>query len=500
MHSFSHRPISANYILSAAALLIVIIGSILPFWTTTLIPATDLPQHLAQMHLLEHALSDAAPNHVVTPWYYANTLVCWLLYAFWSITDPLTAGRLIMSLLGASWAIASLALCRAYNRPFESWCLVSPLVFNFLFSWGLLNFLVGWPVFCMFLIAAGQPKPFKAQPFVVCLLAALLYFSHALWFAIGFGWLIAYQLSLPKPARKYSNVVATLPVWALAGFWYPELAANRAASGVETSSTWANHPLERIELSTFTDAAMGGSAISIEHLVVTTILCCIASSLIRTPREIETLANRPILVAGLSLLLAYWVLPNVYMNTIFFSERWLPLGLVLCALALPPPKVPRPVVILTGIALFAWTSFATQEQWRSWESQRLEGFFDSMDKIGAEDRVLGIVFYDGEHGAKGRPELQFFAYAQALRGAGIFFEFTEHYSGAVQFKSPTGPNIYRHLVWKPGTVTREQAHQFSSILVSAPPNMHSHIQRHLSLAQVGTETSLWRVYKPKTSP
>lgn len=189
-----HFPICspADRWLRYGLLMLALVAAVLPFWTTALPPATDLPQHLGQMYLLDQTLAGARPDLVVTPWFYPNTLIYAPLYAFWKLLDPIGSGRLMMSALAASWLCATWLLCATYRRPVENWLLGTPLVFNFLFNWGLLNFLIGWPLFCLLMVVVASPDS-RRRSVLLLLVALLLYYAHALWFVMANAW-IALQM------------------------------------------------------------------------------------------------------------------------------------------------------------------------------------------------------------------------------------------------------------------------------------------------------------------
>lgn len=482
--------------LSSALLGLALIAAVAPFWSTSLIPATDLPQHLAQMHLLDRTLAGLEPNLRVTPWYYPNTLVCWLLFLFWKITDPITAGRLIMSTLAGAWLGASWLMCRRHGRPLGSWLIATPLVFNFLFAWGLLNFLIGWPLFCLFVSIAGREQH-SLRPIKIGFASLLLYFAHALWFALASAWLVGLLAVSSRGKRQAASLVVSLiPVWLLVAAWYPELTANRQASGAGTASVWRLLPSERLDFPTFTNAALGATYSEVAPFFMVILLCWISVAIATRWKTINETIDKPMLLAATVLLLAYWTLPSVYMNTIFFNERWLPCGLTMLVMALPAPEVRRRYLVAFGACILLTFSATTVAQWREWESEQLDGFMETLDKIDRDDRVLAINLIDGGSGAKGKPGLQLFAYAQALKGADIYFTFTEHYSGVVQFKSPPPPNPVRQLVWIPAATTKSQAQGFSKIIINTNNEFHAHYIRRLNLQQIGNSQSAWRIYRP----
>jgi hypothetical protein len=479
-----------------ALLGLAVVAAILPFWVTSIIPATDLPQHLAQMHLLDRTLAGIEPDLRVTPWYYPNTLVCWLLYLFWQIADPIAAGRLIMSTLAGAWLGATWLMCRAHGRPLGSWFIATPLVFNFLFAWGLLNFLVGWPLFCLFVSIAGRNQQ-QHRALKLGFTSLLLYFAHALWFAMASAWFLALLAASHRENKQaVKSAAALLPGWFLASIWYPGLAASRQASGVGTGLTWGRMPIERLDFSDITNATLGATYSELETIFVAISFCWIVVAIATQWKTIDEKSDKPILLAAITLLLAYWMFPSVYMNTIFFNDRWLPCGMTMLALALPAPVIRRKYLIAFGACTLIAFSATTIVQWREWESEQLDGFMETLVEINASDRVLAINLIDGGDGVKGRPGLQLFAYAQALKGADIFFTFTEHYSGAVQFKVPPPPNTARQLVWAPISVTQSQASGFSKIIINTNDTLHTHFMRRLKLEQIGTSQTTWRIYRP----
>lgn len=176
MITFATRPIGFKFTWPDPLLIVAMIATVMPVWFVAIPPATDLPQHLGQIFLLEETLAGARPELVVTPWFYPNTLIYALLYAFWQLTDPLAAGRITLSVLAGSWVLATYVLCASRQRPVANWLIGVPLVFNFLFYWGLLNFIVGWPIFCLFITVAGS-KGARFKPIQLTVIALLLYYA-----------------------------------------------------------------------------------------------------------------------------------------------------------------------------------------------------------------------------------------------------------------------------------------------------------------------------------
>ena len=479
--------------LNCTLLLVVLVASILPFWVVSIPPATDLPQHLSQIFLLEETLAGRRPDLMLTPWYYPNTLVYGLIYAFWQITEPLTAGRLTMSVLAVAWVSSGYALARYQLRPIENWLIGVPLVFNFLFYWGLINFLIGWPAFCLFLLVAGA-RPGRRQALAMAGAGLLLYYAHVLWFVMGNVWLIARFIDR-QPGSWRLSLVCMLPGWVLAGSWYPQLATARAASGVETGVVWGVMPFKRTALDYFADAAQGGLQGSLESTYPIVLAVWIALSICTRWRHLESETSKPLLVAAVGLILAYWMLPWNYMNTIFFSQRWLPCGLTLLLLALPAPGIPRLYGITSGITLTLIFSLATIKAWRDWDGEQMGGFLEAMGKIDKEDRVFGVDMLGGSLYIKGRPGLQLWSYAQALRGCETNFSFTEHHSGIVQYVAQQPVNPARQLIWSPYKSKPVHLVGFSKALINGDAEVHEFARRRLNIEPLDNSDATWRLYR-----
>lgn len=472
-------------------LLFAVACTVTPFWVTVVPPSTDLPQHLSQLFLLEQTLAGERPALSITPWYYPNTLIYWLAYAVWLLADPITAGRLILSALALSWVAGTYLLCVAYKRPKACWLIGVPLVFNFLFTWGFLNFLVGWPLFCIFLAIIDQPEsPGKTWKLVlVCL---MLYYAHALWFLVA-NVCLGVTFIGRKPTRLWRQLWPILPAWLLALWWYPDLAASRSLSGVDTSVSWEPMPWMRLQPDYLVDSVLGSIHAGLEPVFCLLIGGWLILVFLTRRQDIGEATNRLLLAAACVMVLLFLATPSKYMNTMFFSQRWLACGVGLLLLALPAPRLPQKYLMMVGGGILALFSAVTVRHWQDWENEHLEGFLNAIVLVDKGDRVIGLNLSDGSLFLKGRPGLHLFAYAQVLRGAEPHFSFTEHYSGVVQFRQRPSPNPYP--VWSPAKVSSAQIKDFDKILVNGDEQTHALARKRWSLVQIGEAKTSWRVYR-----
>lgn len=474
--------------------LIAATATIAPYWATTLPLSIDLPQHLAQVWLLDETIAGARTGLVVTPWYYPNTLVYWVLLGYWKLFPPLVAGRIMLSTLAIAWLTGSLALQHYRCRPIENWFIAAPIAFCFLFNWGLLNFLIGWPIFCAFLLVTSSPR-FAGQTVVVGCVALLLYFAHALWFLMANAWLVA-SFANARKARALRLICSTLPTWLLAAVWYPKLADARNSSGIETGLLWGAMPSERLDFEKICNSMLGSITGAPEPVVTLVLLVWIAFGIATGLKYRDRDTDHPLLLAAVLMILGYWAFPETFMNTIFFNQRWLPIGITLLALALPAPPFGRAIAAPLGVACLIWLSVSTIQAWQDWEDEHLPGFFEALSSIDPNDRILALNLNDGSLYLKGRPGLHLFAYAQTLRHADIFFSFTEHYSGPVQFHPAPPPNRERALVSFPGLATAANTSGYTKVLISGNDTMQHHYEKKLKLVPIEQSAAgLWRLYR-----
>lgn len=477
-------------------LALAFVACVIPYWMVTLPPATDLPQHLAQLHLLEETLAGVRPDLTVTPWFYPNTLVYWFFFPIWKLADPLTVGKLVISTLAGVWVFSTWILARQYRRPFMNWLIGVPLVFNFIFLWGFLNFLIGWPLFCLFLIVASKPVS-RSRNLCLMFSALLLYYAHALWFLMANAWFV---LQIFDGARKrfWLQLWPLLPTWLLAMVWYPQLAAHRELSGVRTEMVWLSLPHQRFSQNYLTNSILGSTPADIELffciLISAWLLCVVVTQWGSLKRE----TDKPLLVSACLMLLAFLLLPSMYMNTIFFNQRWLPFGVCLLLLALPAPRISRLYGMTLGSGLLIVFSIVTVKQWHEWEAEQLDGFLDAIALVEKGDRMITLNLNDGSAYVFGRPGLQIFAYAEVLHGAETHFSFTEHYSGVVQFRKIPPPNPNNG--WSSFHRTPAQVRAFDKVLVHGDEKMHDWARRRWSIVQISPAQTAWRLYQNAPAP
>lgn len=470
--------------------------AITPYWVVTIPPGTDLPQHLSQIVLAQQVLSGERTDMAFVPWYFPQTLIYAVVWVAMSLSPALTAGKLVMSFLVASWLAATCWLTVRLKRPFASWMIISTVVFNFLFSWGLLNFLIALPLLCVFVERISSirenPRPIPTDFLVLSLLYLALYYAHSLVFL--FSNLLACLLALPRAGRHLRPLVLTAaPAWILVLFWYPTLASLRTASGANVSAGWISLPWERLAINELTDNIYGAVHNPIEQGLTVLLLCWTGAALLQHRCSLRRSTHGPLALCGGLLIGMSLILPDHYMNTIMFSTRWTPIGTCFLLLALPAPKLPKPLAFALAGGSLTLLSAITTAAWTEREHTEQDGLLEAIQALTPQDKLLSFSNV-GSIYIKGEPDLQISAFAQALLGCEIQFSFAEHYSGIVYSTVKRERIVKSSDVWAKAKEAAKSG-EFTAILVGSDARNHQLIASKLGLENSTSNTSTWRLYR-----
>lgn len=242
------------YLLSATA------GALLlavPFAVVEVAPITDLPQQTAQIRLLSEALDDERSPYRVQ-WSDPNKLGYLPLVLATAVAGPLAAGRLGLILIAALWVAAIHALASDRGRHPATAAAASTFFLNHTLYWGFLNFLIGFPVFALWLLWLGRwsrrPASLREGP-ATAALSLLLYSAHVLWLAAGLIFFLATGLGHRWRLRRWLlRSVWTLPAVTAIAVWYPTF----TAGGFDSPTTWGHSFFERLHPGWILNSVFGG--------------------------------------------------------------------------------------------------------------------------------------------------------------------------------------------------------------------------------------------------
>jgi hypothetical protein len=465
----------------------------LPFLVVRYPPITDLPQHVAQVRLFGETLGQAqAPYRI--QWFTPYSLVYLLLGGAWMVFPAEDAGRMAVLFLAVVSTLAVHFLAAARGRPLVTAVLVSALFFNHVVYWGFLSFAMGWVAFTVwFLVTTSRPKDsFSARDAALLLgAAALLYLSHALWFAVGIVWLGLHALLARLSPRGWVLRFASVaPLLLMAALWYPQL----ATAGFVSPTLWTANPLERLSPFWLVDAILGGLHGVAEPLLLLALAGWTALSLLRSDRRSGGRADRELLAAGVSFACLALLLPDMYMNTIRFASRWLPAAAIVLVLALPAPSLARRSLCSLALVLLAVYCVATAVAWKRFENDELAGLREAVAGVPLGQRVVGLDYVKESAIVKGRPFLQNFAYAQVVRGASLNFSFAGFAPSLVVYRESFRKPWTVSLEWFAERLERSDLQYFDYAILNGAERVHRTFSAQPEL-QPQTHAGRWRLYR-----
>jgi hypothetical protein len=192
------------------------LASLAPLWVPDYVPATDLPQHAAQVHLWRSF--DAGALGVVMRheihWLNPYLVGYGLARIFALVVSIPVALKLVFTLAVLALPVATLDLLRRQGAD-PWWSLAAfPLAFGVSFYWGFLNFLVGLPVAVVYL---GRSHRLLKRPWLLFVATVALLPFHVLLFGWCLGIAVLAALGSRNERRGLAllALAATLPLLAL---------------------------------------------------------------------------------------------------------------------------------------------------------------------------------------------------------------------------------------------------------------------------------------------
>jgi hypothetical protein len=391
------------------------------------------------------------------------------------------------------WTIAIHLTAYRRDRSAASATLASLFFFNHIVYWGFYSFALGWPAFLLWIHVTtdkSQAGFSASNTFLWMGVALLLYLSHVLWLVAGVLWFLVHSIVFRRPLRDVIERSAHLaPVIIAVAIWYPRL----AQSTMDTPAIWGTFLLSRLSLTWLTDAALGGLKGPAEGIVFGIVLVWLVASVAQHGREIRSRTDRELLLAAAFFFLLVLVLPDKYMNTIRFEQRWMPSAVVMLLLAVPPPRIAP--LFRQGVALVTAVAFclAVSVVWMTFERTELSGLRTALEALPEHPRVLGLSFIPESEYIEGRPFIQTFAYSQVLKGGGLNFTFAEFPSCLVVYKKPKQPPWTVGLEWFPERAKPSDLNYFDFVLINGDDNVHGLTEKQPRL-RPETRQGRWRLY------
>jgi len=466
----------------------------LPFLAVRFPPVTDLPQQAAQVRLfLEYldgsqlyALNLAAPG----------TLGYGVFGLSWLLAGEENAGRLAYLLLGILWVAALAVTARSYRRSPTLVPLASLFFFSHLLYWGFFGFLFGAALFLLWIALERRLRATSSQLAEILLLTIsgiALYAAHLFWFLIATAFLlvVTFRSNLPT-RRRWLRLAGFTPGLLLLGLWAPRI----AASGFESETLWWNAPWARLGPGEMTNRFLGGIHGPVEPVILISLGLWLAIGLWQHRADLRSVLEPELLWLGASMIVLSLLLPDRHQNTLHFAGRWTPIGAGLLLLALPPPRIRKPLRWLVALVLLASLSVTSLAAWKRFEHLELAGLEDSLRALPPNSSLLGLDYYRLSQFVKTQPFFQIPAYGQALSGGSLGFSFASFPASPVVFREWENPPWTPGLEWLPHEIfeSLDDLLYFDFVLIHADEPGQLFFERQPSLTPL-TPSARWRLYR-----
>lgn len=482
-----------------------------PFLVVTVPPLADLPQHAAQVRLFGEAWAQGSPYTV--QWGTPYSLVYVVLAAARAVVGPwggeLAAAKAGAALVVLLWVGSLHLLAWRFERPPAAAVLASMLVFSHVLYWGFLPFMMGFPLFALWLLWLRRPPQGGWRDgLLTILLLALIYLAHALWFAAALGWLGIEALRGLRAGvpwrRQVPRLIGAGSVAVLALAWFARISDTSFSTPPLWLPVW-----RRLLPAAWQEAAFGGLTGALEAFALAALLSWIAAaswSGLRRRASAEGTDHHSggafpdrrlpgrLALAGALLLAAALVLPDKYLNTIEFHDRWMPPALALLLLAVPPLRLRRWLAGAAAVTLLAGFVGVTALTWQRAEADELAGLDAALEALPAQPTVLGLDFLRGSRHLDHEPYLQTFAWGQVVHGGELNFSFADFAPSLVVYDPPRDKPWTGGLEWFPQLVRPGDFGWFDYLLVRAPEPTHRQFEAAPYLERVTPEAP-WRLYQ-----
>jgi len=477
------------------SLIVCVILVSIPFLAVEFAPITDLPQQVSQIRLLCETIGDPHTSLYQVQWFKPNNLGYVILGLCWVMFDPLTAGRIAMLIIALFWVVSVHFIAWRRSRSPDLAVLASLFVFNQSLYWGFYSFMLGAPAFLMwFQKTTSEPmQNSSAREAAACIgYALLLYSCHILWFLFGLAWLVLHSLVFRhsfKPA--VSKLIYVSPVIVLTVCWYLGFSGTKMA---EQSALRMDPAEGSLFMAWVIESAFGGLKGPIEYGIFGAITVWAGAAILLNLNTVRTQIDWELFSAGGLLVIAAFLLPDVFMTTVLFNSRWIPTGLLLLVLSIPSIPLRLRVRQTSAMVVFAGLCAVTTMSWMDFDRKETSGLVQALEALPGSARVVGLATVQSSPVIKGLPSLQIFAYSQALKGCSLSSSFADFSSSLVTFKDRSEKPWTRYIEWFPERLKVSDLQYFDYALVDGFDNLHDQIRSQEHFKPMNKD-GRWRLYK-----
>jgi hypothetical protein len=467
----------------------------LPFLAVDFAPITDLPQQVSQIRILIDTFSDQDASPYRVQWLKPGNLSYLLLGLGWILFDPPTAGRMAMMITAVFWVLSIHFIAWRRTRSPETAVLASLFVFNQSLYWGFYSFMLGVPAFLLWFqkTTSSTAQDCTAREAASHLTYGLLLYScHILWFLCGLVWLAFHSLAFRRSFKSaLAGIIYLSPVILLTIYWYLDFSGTRMA---EQSALRAD-PSEGTSLAVWlVESALGRIKGPIEYCLFLAVSAWAVTAIVSNRRELGSQVDWALFAGGSFFVVGAFLLPDIFMTTVLFNSRWIPIGMLLLVLSLPPIPLRLRLRQTISVALLAGLSAVTTLSWMDFDKKETSGLVEALEALPNSARLVSLATIQSSQLIKGQPSLHMFAYAQAFKGCSLSFSFAHFSSSLVTFKDRTKKPWTEYVEWFPERLTVSDLHYFDYVLVDGFEDFHERMASQPYFNPVPAD-GRWRLYK-----
>lgn len=451
----------------------------LPIWCFEFLPLQDFPAHLATLSVFHNYHNPAYGFDKVFTLEIGNTQYL-LLYVLGHLLSYVfsikTSLMLLLTLyvVGTPFAIEKLLVTLGKD---PSLALLSiPLIYNAMFLYGLLPFLLGIPFFfwginLLILIHNNQYRNMKQLLALSACMVAMFYSHIFVYGLFGIVFTVFLPLQFVSMKQAFSSRLTLKTKWIIhCLIAVPSLLAflfwiSATQSGALVMSTFdSSAPVTSIQRDLFEKWTLLPSYMlniftghNDEALLIywfTAVFLLLATPAKKLNKHLQRCLFLPVVS-----FILYFVMKDNHDYIAYIAARFVILSMFL---AIPFCTIPRAWlgnVVRGGLLFFALSSIANVHQHFSDFQQEAVGFNHAIKKIPMNKKTCGLIFNSKSSVMINKPFVHFVSYVQAFRGGVVNFSFAGYTHWPVgyqpgKFPPPGGPKL-GGWEWSPSDVPLE---------------------------------------------
>jgi hypothetical protein len=218
---------------------------IIPIWSITYLPLTDLANHAVQVQMIKDF--ESYSSTYTLNWFTPYLLGYGLVLLFAQVFSIITSLKIVLTISILAIPLACVWLIRELGGNKYAIWIIFPTAFSYSFYWGFFNYIVATPLvilFFAFVLRYAKSNLTTKWYITAASFSLLLFFSHALaWaFAMLAGSAILFtRNTLKESLKKASAFLSILP---LAGFWM--IIADPSGQSTPNPPYYIDHYMNRI--------------------------------------------------------------------------------------------------------------------------------------------------------------------------------------------------------------------------------------------------------------